>query len=141
MPHSRSQASHSEWAFAQGEPVDYISKDSSLKTRVKFVRKVYLILIVQVLFTFGCVGISMHSGFSEYIKTLGWRCTDLIFGVAALNFLITPMVFSSFPGFLRKNPWKWIVLTVFTVFCRPLPASDPHLHGGLATLVLSQKHA
>lgn len=83
--------------------------------RMKFVFKVYWILFWQVLFTFGCVAASMHTGFSEYFKTLGWRGTAILLGVAALNFLLTTVVFCCFPGLLRKNPWKWIILAVFTL--------------------------
>ncbi|KAI7807834.1 transmembrane BAX inhibitor motif containing 1a [Triplophysa rosa] len=110
--------------FIPPMPIPVVSNDSddnegfttaegwdSTRVRHTFIRKVYLILAVQLLITFGIVAI-----FTFVESVAGFvRRNPAIYWTSYAVYFITHMVLVCCQGPRRRFPWNLILLTIFTL--------------------------
>lgn len=85
---------------------------SDKAVRHAFIRKVYLILMVQLLVTFGFVCLfSLVAPIKQFIQTTG----SWFYWVSYGTFLVTYIVLVCIPSVRRKYPGNFICLAVFTL--------------------------
>ncbi|XP_071152449.1 protein lifeguard 2-like [Mytilus edulis] len=109
VPKNRTADSNYEPNFADSP---FGSSFSDKAVRMAFIRKVYLILMVQLLVTFGFVCLfSLVKPIKNFIQTTGiW-----FYLVSNATFLVTYIVLVCIPSVRRKYPGNFICLTVFTL--------------------------
>merc|ERR1719223_256189 len=86
-------------------------------TRIKFIRKVYLILTAQLVFTFGVVSIFVFSdSVRTWAKTPAGRALYLVSMILFFALIITFSIMQCCNSkFLRKVPYNYILLIAITV--------------------------
>lgn len=109
VPKNRTADSNYETNFADSP---FGSSFSDKAVRMAFIRKVYLILMVQLLVTFGFVCLfSLVKPIKTFIQTTG----SWFYWVSYATFLVTYIVLVCIPSVRRKYPGNFICLTVFTL--------------------------
>jgi FtsH-binding integral membrane protein len=99
------------WAAGDDAPFAEALADMDVHVRHGFVRKVFGILSVQLLVTFGWVLlVSNHSGMRSYMATNTW---PLFLGLALSLGSIFGMI--CFIDLVRSHPGNYIMLSVFTL--------------------------
>lgn len=79
---------------------------------MNFIKKVYLILMVQLLFTFGCAAVfSLVDDIRHWVQTDGRVC----YYVSYATFIVTYFVLICVPSVRRKTPGNYICLGIFTL--------------------------
>ncbi|KAK4471718.1 hypothetical protein MN116_005120 [Schistosoma mekongi] len=107
------------------------SNFSDKKIRHGFIRKVYLTLSVQLLFTFGIVCV-----FCLVIPVRNWiRRNPWFYYLAYAVFLVTYLVLGCIVSVRRKVPGNYICLTVFTLALSYMAGSIGAFYGAEAALI------
>ncbi|XP_033724967.1 protein lifeguard 3-like [Pecten maximus] len=98
----------SEVSFPMGD----MSSFSDKNIRMNFIKKVYLILMVQLLFTFGCAAVfSLVDDIRLWVQGDGRIC----YYVSYATFIVTYFVLVCVPSVRRKTPGNYICLGIFTL--------------------------
>lgn len=84
---------------------------SNQMIRHMFIRKVYAILMVQLLTTFGLVAVFM---FCEPVRRYA-RKNAILYYTSFVVFIITYLILACCSGVRRRYPWNAILLAVFTL--------------------------
>ncbi|KAH8416211.1 hypothetical protein KR222_011352 [Zaprionus bogoriensis] len=93
----------------EGQPKNFAFDDQSI--RRGFIRKVYIILMGQLLVTFGAVALfSFHEGTQKFARANGW-----LFWVALGTLLVTMLCMACCESVRRTTPTNFIFLGIFTV--------------------------
>ncbi|XP_060065997.1 protein lifeguard 2-like [Ylistrum balloti] len=93
-------------------PMGDMSSFSDKNIRRSFIKKVYLILMVQLLFTFGCAALfSLVDEISHWVQGDG----RIFYYVSYATFIVTYFVLVCIPSVRRKTPGNYICLCVFTL--------------------------
>ncbi|XP_052093072.1 protein lifeguard 2-like [Mytilus californianus] len=109
IPKNRIADSNYETGFADSP---FGNSFSDKAVRHAFIRKVYLILMIQLLVTFGVVCLfSLVAPIKQFIQTTG----SWFYWVSYGTFLVTYIVLVCIPSVRRKFPGNFICLAVFTL--------------------------
>lgn len=93
-------------------PMGNMSSFSDKNIRRNFIKKVYLILMAQLLFTFGCAAVfSLIDGVKLWVQGVGAP----LYYVSYATFFVTYFVLVCCPSVRRKTPGNYICLGVFTL--------------------------
>ncbi|XP_021362486.1 protein lifeguard 3-like [Mizuhopecten yessoensis] len=93
-------------------PMGNMSSFSDKNIRRNFIKKVYLILMVQLLITFACAAVfSLVDDIKIWVQGDGRVC----YYVSYATFIVTYFVLICVPSVRRKTPGNYICLAVFTL--------------------------